>query len=288
MTGFGHGEATDETWKASAELSGVNRKQTDISVNLPSRLGELEPEVRRQVSERISRGRINVRIALERCDGQEGALLVDEALAQRYVEAARRVSETTGAEVRIAAADLFRAPGVFRMEESFAEADTVRDLVRQSLEIGLSRLIAMQEEEGTHLRSDLEARLEVIAENVAGVKERSPRVVEDYRKNLFSRLENAGLEIDLDDERVLREIGLFAERSDIAEELTRIDSHLNQFRRYFVSAEPVGRPLDFLCQELNREFNTIGSKANDAEIAQRIVQAKTELEKIREQVQNVQ
>ena len=288
MTGFGHGEATDETWKASAELSGVNRKQTDISVNLPTRLGELEPEVRRQVSERISRGRVNVRISLERCDGQEGALLVDEALAQRYVEAARRVSETTGAEVRIAAADLFRAPGVFRMEESFAEADTVRDLVRQSLEIGLSRLIAMQEEEGTHLQSDLQARLEVIAENVAGVKERSPRVVEGYRKNLFARLESAGLEIDLDDERVLREIGLFAERSDIAEELTRIASHLNQFRRYFESTEPVGRPLDFLCQELNREFNTIGSKANDAEIAQRIVQAKTELEKIREQVQNVQ
>lgn len=288
MTGFGHGEATDETWKASAELSGVNRKQTDISVNLPNRLGELEPEVRRQVSERISRGRVNVRIALERCDGQEGALLVDESLAQRYIEAAKRVSESTGADLRIAAADLFRAPGVFRMEESVAELETVRDLVRQALEIGLSRLIAMQKEEGTHLRADLETRLEVIAENVAGVRERSPRVVAGYRKNLFARLESAGLDIDLDDERVLREIGLFAERSDIAEELTRIDSHLNQFRRYFESAEPVGRPLDFLCQELNREFNTIGSKANDAEIAQRIVQAKTELEKIREQVQNVQ
>lgn len=288
MTGFGHGEAVDETWRVAAELSGVNRKQTDISVNLPSRLTELEPEVRRQVSERISRGRVNVRIALERRDGSEGALQVDEALAQRYVEAARRVSEATGADLRIAAADLFRAPGVFRMEEVVADPEDVREMVRQALEEGLSRLIAMQEEEGRHLKADLETRLDSIARNIGEVQGQASSVVEGYRKNLFARLEQSGLSLNLDDDRILREIGLFAERCDISEELTRIESHLNQFRRYFESGEPVGRPLDFLCQELNREFNTIGSKANDAGIAQRIVNAKTELEKIREQVQNVQ
>lgn len=288
MTGFGHGEATDESWKVVTELSGVNRKQTDIAVNLPNRLSDLEPEVRRQVSERISRGRVNVRVVLERRDGTEGALQVDEALAVRYVEAARRVSEATGAEVRIAAADLFRAPGVFRMEEAIADPDTLRGLVRQATEEALSRLIAMQEEEGSHLSADLDARLRAIADNIASVKAHAPTVIEGYRKNLLARLSNSGLELDLNDERILREIGLFAERCDISEELTRIDSHLNQFRRYFESGEAVGRPLDFLCQELNREFNTIGSKANDAEIAQRIVSAKTELEKIREQIQNVQ
>ncbi|MCB1063795.1 MAG: YicC family protein [Verrucomicrobiae bacterium] len=288
MTGYGHGEATDEAWQITAELSGVNRKQTDIAINLPGRLADLEPDVRRLIAAAISRGRINAKVVLERRGGGEGQLRVDESLARQYVEAARRVSEATGADLRIAAADLFRAPGVFRMEETEADPEALSGLVTQAVENALTRLIAMQEEEGRHLRADLDARLTAIAENFEEVRTRAPEVVGIYRKNLFSRLETSGLELDLNDDRILREIGLFAERCDISEELTRIDSHLSQFRRYFESDEAVGRPLDFLCQELNREFNTIGSKANDADIAQRIVMAKTELEKIREQVQNVQ
>ncbi len=289
MTGYGHGEASDDTWEITVELSGVNRKQTDISVSLPGRLGDLEPEVRRQIAAAISRGRVNARVGLERRGGGEGQLLrVDESLARQYVEAARRVSEATGAEIRIAAADLFRAPGVFRMEEAEADPEALRGLVEKAVDRALAGLIAMQEEEGRHLRADLDARLTAIAENFEEVRTQAPEVVGIYRRNLFARLEGSGLDLDLDDDRILREIGLFAERCDISEELTRIDSHLNQFRRYFESEEAVGRPLDFLCQELNREFNTIGSKANDAGIAQRIVIAKTELEKIREQVQNVQ
>ncbi len=288
MTGYGHGEAGDDTWQITAELSGVNRKQTDIAVNLPGRLVDLEPDLRRRIASRISRGRINARISLERRGAGAGQLRVDETLARQYVEAARRVSEATGADLRIAAADLFRAPGVFQMEEIEADPEALRGLVEQATDAALSKLIAMQEEEGRHLRADLEARLSFIAEHIDAVAARAPEVITTHRKNLFSRLENAGLQLDLDDERILREIGLFAERCDISEELTRIDSHLKQFRRYFEDGHAVGRPLDFLCQELNREFNTIGSKANDAGIAQRIVNAKTELEKIREQVQNVQ
>ncbi|MCB1229898.1 MAG: YicC family protein [Verrucomicrobiae bacterium] len=288
MTGFGQGEATDETWTVSVELTGVNRKQTDIAINLPGRLVDLEPDVRRRISERISRGRVNARVAAERRGAGAGRLQVDEALAREYVEAARRVSQTTGADMRIAAADLFRAPGVFRMEETEADPESLRGLVEKAVDGALAKLIHMQEEEGRHLRSDLEARLNSIADHIEAVRVQAPDVVSIYRKNLFTRLENAGLELDLNDDRILREIGLFAERCDISEELTRIDSHLRQFRRYFESGEAAGRPLDFLCQELNREFNTIGSKANDAGIAQRIVNAKTELEKIREQVQNVQ
>lgn len=288
MTGYGHGVAADEVWQITAEFTGVNRKQTDIAVNLPGRLVDLEPEVRRRIGDNISRGRVNARFTLERRGADESCLRVDESLARQYVEAARRVSEATGADLRIAAADLFRAPGVFRMVETDADPEVLKDLVIQASDAALAQLVVMQEEEGRHLKADLEARLQAITDEIAAVREQAPAVIAGYRKSLFARLEGAGLALDLNDDRVLREIGIFAERSDISEELTRIASHLQQFRRYFDSDEPTGRPLDFLCQELNRELNTIGSKANDASIAQRIVNAKTELEKIREQVQNVQ
>jgi uncharacterized protein (TIGR00255 family) len=288
MTGYGHGEAADESWVIAAELSGVNRKQTDIAVNLPNRLTELESDVRKLISDRISRGRINARITLERRGGGSAGLKVDDDLARQYVEAARRISEATGADLRIAAADLFRAPGVFRMDEAEADPEAVRGLVIHAVEVALSHLIAMQEDEGRHLKKDLEERLAAIADNIDAVRRHAPEVVETYRRNLHARVNASGLALDFSDERLLREIGLFAERCDVSEELTRIDSHLAQFHRYIGSGEPAGRPLDFLCQELNREFNTIGSKANDAGIAQRVVDAKTELEKIREQIQNLQ
>ena len=146
----------------------------------------------------------------------------------------------------------------------------------------------MQDAEGSHLKDDLEQRLKFVETELEVIASSSPQVVERYRKTLHQRLEEAGLEIDLNDDRLLREIGLFADRCDISEEITRARSHIKQFRTYMESGEAVGRSLDFLCQELNREINTIGSKANDAEIAQHVVETKTELEKIREQVQNIQ
>lgn len=288
MTGYGHGEASDARWTVAAELSGVNRKQTDIAISLPARLSELEGEVRKRIADRLSRGRVNARITLEHRGGGTSALAVDEDLARQYVEAARRVSEATGADLRIAAADLFRAPGVFRIDEAVADPEAVHGLVVHAVEVALSHLIAMQEEEGAHLRRDLEARLDTIARHLEEVRGHAPEVVESHRRHLHARLAASGLTIDLGDDRLLREIALHAERCDVSEELTRIESHLAQFRRYLEGSEPAGRPLDFLCQELNRECNTIGSKANDAGIAQRVVEAKTELEKIREQIQNLQ
>ena len=288
MTGFGRGEAAAHGWLTVVELSGVNRKQIDISINLPGALSELEPELRRTISETISRGRVNARFNLTHTESGDNQLAFDEALATQYIEAARKLAQSTGVETRLTAADLFRAPGVFRVEESKPEVEEVQESVTRALQLALDALTEMQEREGAHLQEDLEERLGKIESEISGVGSHARVVVENYRKSLFTRLNESGLEIDLDDDRVMREIGIFAERSDISEELTRIDSHISQFRQYFSSKEPVGRALDFLCQELNRELNTIGSKANDASIAQSIVNAKTELEKIREQVQNAQ
>jgi uncharacterized protein (TIGR00255 family) len=288
MTGFGRGEATARGWKVDVELSGVNRKQADISVNLPAALLELEAEARNLLTKAVSRGRIGAKVSLSHTDTSENRLLFDEDLARQYVEAAKRLSEQTGIETRITAADLFRAPGIFKIDELGASPDEVREALMTALESALSQLVRMQQDEGTHLRTDLEARLDSIVREVEGIAALAPLVPIGHRQNLMKRLSESGLELDLGDERLLREIALFAERCDVTEELTRLASHVSLFRSYLASDEPMGRNLDFLCQELNRELNTIGSKANDAGIARCVVHSKTELEKIREQVQNVQ
>ncbi|MEM6278054.1 MAG: YicC/YloC family endoribonuclease [Verrucomicrobiota bacterium] len=288
MTGFGRGEASTPEWKIEIELTGVNRKQLDVGISLPSTLAPLEGDAKRLVSEAISRGRIGGKVTLSHTGGTSNHLVFDETLAKEYIAAAKTLTESTGIETRLTAADLFRAPGLFKIEESNADSEDLREPLMEALGKAVEQLTAMQESEGEHLRSDLLARLDAIISEVGVIRDLAPRVPEAHRQHLHQRLQQSGLEIDLNDERILREIGLYAERSDITEELTRIDSHVTQFRSYLESHEPVGRPLDFLCQEFNRELNTIGSKANDAGIAQRIVNSKTELEKIREQVQNVQ
>ncbi len=286
MTGFGRGEATEGHWTLTVELSGVNRKQIDIAISLPNRLNDLEGDVRKQITASVSRGRINARIMLDNASSGDNQLSVDENLAGEYIAAAKKL---LGDDVEISAGDLFRAPGIFSLEDATVESTELREPLQRAVAAAMGDLSAMQKNEGAHLRLDLESRLNTIESEIAALSDVGRTVVENYRKSLFKRLQDSGLEnLDLNDDRILREIGLFAEKCDISEELTRIDSHISQFRTYFASDESVGRPLDFLCQELNREFNTIGSKANDAGIAQRIVNAKTELEKIREQVQNVQ
>jgi uncharacterized protein (TIGR00255 family) len=301
MTGYGRGEVATTEWDIAAEFSGVNRKQLDLAINLPGRLAALEPEVRKQITERVSRGRINGRITVSPAGSDGGGkseVVVDQVLLNDYRSKLEALADSLGSFIKspsIDLADLLRLPGVFKLEESSPEPDALAEPIAAAVAAGLEALIAMQEVEGAHLRDDLDARITAIADEKTEIAKISPSVKEHYRANLIQRLRDADIaetaQLDLNDDRILREIGLFAERCDISEELTRIDSHVSQFRSYFAQAgegESVGRPLDFLCQELHRELNTIGSKANDARIAQHIVNAKTELEKIREQVQNVQ
>lgn len=288
MTGYGRGEALANGWRIEVELSGVNRKQADISVNLPGALLELESEIRGQLTKAVSRGRVVAKVSLGHAEGTDNRLIFDEGLARQYLAAAQRLSGEAGLEARITAADLFRAPGVFRIDEAGVDPDEVREPLMKALETALQQLLKMQSEEGAHLRADLLARLGQVVDDIQEIRQLAPRVPPTYRQNLQRRLAEAGLEIDLDDERLLREIAIFAERCDITEELTRLDSHFALFQAHLESDKPMGRSLDFLCQELHREINTIGSKANDATIAHHVVSAKTELEKIREQVQNVQ
>ena len=182
-----------------------------------------------------------------------------------------------------------RAPGVFQSDEELVEAETVCPAVEKALKAALEALVKMREREGAHLSEDLTARIGIMRSAVEKIQKQAPQTAENYRQQLLERIKSAGIEnIAPDDERLLKEIVLFADRSDISEELTRLHSHFKQFEDCRKSKEPVGRTLDFLAQEMNREINTIGSKANDAIISREVVTLKTELERFREQVQNVE
>lgn len=288
MTGFGRGSAATASWLAWVEITTVNRKQAEVVVMLPKELAELESTIRKQVQTAISRGRAQVNVALEPADGTPANVQVDNALACGLEAAFARLSTAIGRTVLPQAADFLRQPGLLTFGARDIESEEARLAIEPALRDALAGLAAMREREGADLAADMSARLDLLEKLAATIAATAPGRPLRQRELLLKRLHEAGLEVDLSDERVLREIALFADRCDVSEELTRLASHLGKFRDYMAAAEPPGRALDFLCQEMFREFNTIGSKANDAGIAQTVVEAKTELEKIREQVQNVE
>ena len=288
MTGFGCGEASNDDLIYRVEVASVNRKQADIVVNLPRELSALDSRIRKQVSEVVSRGRINVGISLKSSEAKGGSLSINLPLAEEYSAAIAKLEEHLGLNGLVSRFDPGRAPGVIQLGETLPEPEDAWPFVEKALKESLSKLLEMRSTEGAHLKSDLESRLATLKGFLQQIAEQAPSVVKRYRENLMKRLDAAGIELNLDDERLIKEIGLFADRCDISEEITRLESHFAQCQKYFTSDEAVGRPLDFLIQEMGREINTIGSKANDASIAQIIVESKTELEKIREQIQNIE
>jgi uncharacterized protein (TIGR00255 family) len=288
MTGYGRGEADVRGAKFSVELNSVNRKQSDIVINLPRDLAELEPRIRQAINENISRGRTNVIVSFH--TGVNGArnLALDTELARSYHEAMRALQKELNAPGEITINTVLQAPGVMRVPEQSLSAEEAWPAVDRALHIALADLIKMREREGKHLAKDLIHRLKAIRKNLKEVRALHPDVVKKYREALLERIEKAGLPIAATDERLLKEISFFADRSDVSEELTRLESHLAQFAHHLRRSEPVGRTLEFITQEIFRELNTLGAKANDAVISQRVVACKAELEKIREQVQNLE
>lgn len=288
MTGFGRGFSETEHGRANVEVSGVNRKQAEVVIQGIRELSEVETRIRKAALASISRGRLQVSIQLEPADGETGGITLDPVQAKAFEETFRSLSALLGREVVPEASDFIKAPGIIQLEDKGIDPDHAWEIIAPALETALGQFIAMRAREGEELAADLEKRLQELRSIRDEIGRLSPERTDRYRAMLMKRLSDAGLELDLADDRVQREIALFADRCDISEELTRLDAHFTAFTGFLSSDEPVGRPLDFLCQELNREFNTVGSKASDAAIAQLVVSAKTELEKIREQVQNVE
>ena len=288
MTGFGRAEHATDDLIARVEISSVNRKQADIVFNLPRELSEIESTLRKTILTKISRGRVHVSINLEAASAGMDSLALNETRAKALENAFTELSNLLGRPIQADSHDFLRTPGVFQFQEGNIEPEQALAAIQPALTDALSKLVEMRTREAKDLKNDFLMRLEFLENATREIEAAAPHVVTRQRENLHQRLREAEIEIDLNDERLLKEMTLFAERCDIAEETTRLYSHFAKFRESLELTEPIGRSLDFLCQEINREFNTVGSKANDAGIAQHVVIGKTELEKIREQVQNIE
>lgn len=288
MTGFGRGEARqgDRLWQV--ECASVNRKQLEVVVNLPRDLSTLEGEVRNRVSAVCSRGRVQVSIKRQESDASAGLPQISETAIEHYLARLFTLAGRLGISAEISISELLRLPGVLGAETEETDPAEAWPAIREALDAALGQWQRMRATEGSHLREEIEGRLATLDRLLADIAELAPQVPQLQRAALHQRLEQAGLPLPLDDERLVKEIALFADRTDLSEELARAASHQKQFRTYLGSGEPAGRSLDFLLQEFFREFNTMGSKCNHAGIAHAVVSAKTELEKIREQVQNLE
>jgi len=288
MTGYGRGQSVHQGAKFTVELNSVNRKQSDVVVSLPRELVELEPRVRDTINTEVTRGRLTVVIAFHAGAGAPQSMALDRVLARSYLKAMRDLQSELQVPGEINIETILRAPGVLKAPEEQLAPDEVWPSVEAALKAALADLLKMREAEGRHLARDLEKRMKIVRECVRKVKKIVPGVVKRYRETLQERIQRAGIELPIDDERLVKEVVVFADKSDVTEELTRLESHFEQFAAHLKKDEPVGRTLEFMCQEIGREFNTLGAKANDVEISQLVVTCKAEMEKIREQVANIE
>lgn len=289
MTGYGRGQAAGRGIRVEAELSAVNRKQLDVRINLPRSLLAIESRVVEEVQKRLSRGQVTGAVSVEVSAAlRKRSLSVDAGLAAAYVGGLRKAARALGLQDDLKASVLLGLPEVVAYRGAEQDADFVWPVLRKALSGALDNLAAMREREGKALAKDLRDRFGKLAGMLTRIRKEAPGVTRRYRLTLTGRLKEAGVAIASNDPQFIKELALFADRCDITEELTRLDSHLQQGMALLSAAEPVGRTLDFLAQEMFREINTIGSKANEVRITREVIRFKTELERVREQVQNVE
>ena len=288
MTGYGRGESLRGGVKFTVEISTVNRKQAELSLYIPREMDALESRVRDEINAKVARGRITCKIQYSAKSMAQTEVRIDRSLAKKYAKQYRALGDELKLEGSIGLDTILRAPGVLQATEEPLDIEDLWIPLRTAVRSALRDLLGMRAKEGSNLKRDLQKRIGALKKAVQSVAKQAPKTAKRHRDVLLDRLKQSELELRLDDERVLKEVALYADRIDITEELTRLESHFGQFADYAKSNSPVGRTLDFLSQEMNREVNTIGSKANDPIISRLVVTMKSELEKFREQVQNVE
>jgi uncharacterized protein (TIGR00255 family) len=287
MTGYGRAQASIQEVAVVVEIQAVNKRQAEVILNLPESLTPWESEIRSIVDRAIGRGRITVNFNLEFTSSQVDPVL-NHQLARSYLAAFKALQSELQLNGEITIDTLLRSPGVIEQPATKQLSAKTRTPALAALRAALDQLLAMRAKEGANLKRDLIRRIKAMRSGLQKVKKLRPRSSERYRTNLHDRIRKSGIEIPLDDDRLAKEVAFFSERSDFSEEVTRLHSHLGQLVDTLEKEEPIGRTLEFLCQEIGRELNTLSAKANDAEISQLVVQAKSELEKVREQIQNVE
>jgi uncharacterized protein (TIGR00255 family) len=279
----------EEGCRFTVECASVNRKGIEIAVALPKHLLTLEPKVREEVQRAVRRGRVNVTVNLELSGAGSQQGVIDRAAAQRALAELTALRNELSLPGEITLDLLLRSPGVLKNStEEFPDPESLWPVLKPALNSALERLEVMRRKEGAHLVTDLNKRIRLLESAVKAIRSRVPMVLRQRRDHLRNRLKELGAPVSSDDPALARELAIMAERSDITEELTRLLSHFEQCREALAGTEPAGRALDYLAQEMFREFNTLGNKAADAYISRRVVQSKAELDRIREQVANLE
>ena len=287
MTGYGRAQKLIGSRDITVELKSVNHRYFEFSCRVPRSFGFLEEKLKSFVQQRVSRGKIDCYVGIV-SDEEAGTVKVNRALASSYLAALRDLQTETGLEDDIRLSTLGRLSDLFTVEKNEADEDEVWNAVAEVAGEAAERFVAMRAAEGGRMKDDVLSRLEAVERLTAMVEEQSPKTVEDYRAKLYQKLSDVLADRSVDEGRVLTEAAVFAERIAVAEETVRLRSHIAQYREILSTGGAVGRKLDFLTQELNREANTIGSKAQDLAVARAVVEIKSEIEKIREQIQNIE
>ena len=288
MTGYGSAKGSVEGQEITVELKSVNNRYLDCSVRLPRNFLFAEDTVKQAVSVGVSRGKVDVFVSAQASQDSGTVVSVNEELARGYRDAVARIAETLGLESGLNAFSLARFPDVLTVERRELDKDKAAAALSEITAKAVEEFNAMREREGERLRRDMLGKLETIEGLVSVVEERSPQTVKEYRERLEARLRDILADRSLDEQRVITEAAIFADRTAVDEETVRLRSHIAQFRTMLEEGSPIGRKMDFLVQEFNRESNTIGSKCSDASLAKVVVDLKSEIERIREQLQNVE
>jgi len=290
MTGFGRGEFVDDDYRFIVEIKAVNHRYNEISIRMPKTFGSLEDKIRRAVAGVLVRGRIDIFITADEYGQSKKTVRIDKELAIAYHKALKDLGDLLAIPVNENINNIARYPDVLRVEEVADDVSLLWPKMSQAIDDAVNNLMAMRLAEGANIQKDMLARIDKIGEYILFVEGRAPQIAEEYREKLFSRMRDllSAVGAEPDESRLLQEAALFADRTSITEELVRLGSHLLQLRETLLADDSVGRKLDFIIQEVNRETNTIGSKANDSAVANMVLEIKSEIEKVREQIQNIE
>ena len=288
MTGFGRGQGSMNGMDITVEIKSVNHRYFECAVRLPRAYGFLDEKLKSFLQGKIARGKVDVSVYIDITDAPGTEVVVNHSLAEAYLKAAGELEETFSLKNDLTVRTLSQYPDVLTVRRAAEDEDAVWADVRSVTEEALSRFLDMRTREGAKMREDVLARRETLLNAVAFVEERSPQLVREHMEKLEARMRDLLGSVSVDESRLLTEAGVIADKLAVAEETVRLRSHLDQLQQLVNADEPVGRKLDFLVQEINRETNTIGSKVQDLQVTRLIVDMKSEIEKIREQIQNIE
>lgn len=288
MTGYGRCSDSVKGFEISFEIRSVNNRYLDTNIRLPRIYGYLEEKIKKAIQKKAARGKVDAFLTVERPAGEATEIVLDEALAAQYVGALRKIAENHGLRDDISVSSVARFSDIFSKKVKEDDEDAVWTAVEPVVEKALDAFLSMREKEGENLFRDLDARLDKMEQILEQIKAHSATALAEYREKLETRLKEYLADTQIDEARLLTEVGIIADKIDTGEEITRLGSHIDQFRKLIRQDTPSGRTMDFLTQELNREVNTIGSKCSQLAVTTLVIDAKNEIERIREQIQNIE